>query len=500
MRPYKTIALSILVALVTLGAFVLATRSSQGYNAADKKTLKVLRKKEQLKLKPTAQEVAAQLPQVERELEDNIPKHLPLKIKVRNLKSEKWARDFALEITNTSDKPIYYLRMFLDLPDVITENNRNLGFPLQYGRGALISFAVPVESDDVPIKPGETYTWRIPEQLQLGWERFVKRRGLAKDEPKKIKFIFQYLNFGDGTGFRFPSGIPFDIHKRRREMMQRESERMNSTPTLDKPPAHFPLLSSTSSTLFLPANFLPVNFSPAKNSEPTANVTTSSSDICCPGSSCQSLRSDTVYCCGEIQKIFRAPCSDSAGSCTTYTTRDVSCHDEFGTYCIEDIIGDPCPPPGATPTPSPGGTPKPSPNTTPTPDCDVDCKKINPYSTCIPNNPGGAICFTTAVCVSGPTADFSASQTGCPGNAYYDGSGCCVCVSENQTCQQGFVWNTDLCECVFAPVQTPTPPADGGGGGGGDAYYCTHYYWVYYESYDGGETWFEVDSWYAGCW
>jgi hypothetical protein len=220
MRHSKTIAFSILVTLAALGVAFMATRNTQGYSTTDKKTLKVLRKKDHLGLKPTPQEIAAQLPQVERELIDNLPKHLPLKIKVRNLKSEQWVRDFALEITNTSDKPIYYLRMFLDLPDVKAEDGINLGFPLQYGRGALISFAVPVESDDVPIKPGETYTWRIPEQLQLGWERFVKRRGLAKSEPKKLKFIFQSLNFGDGTGFRFTSGRPFDIHKRRIELMQ----------------------------------------------------------------------------------------------------------------------------------------------------------------------------------------------------------------------------------------------------------------------------------------
>lgn len=37
-------------------------------------------------------------------------------------------------------------------------------------------------------------------------------------------------------------------------------------------------------------------------------------------------------------------------------------------------------------------------------------------------------------------------------------------------------------------------------GGGGDGGYCTHYYWVYYESYDGGNTWHVVDISYAGCW
>lgn len=298
MRNYKSITLSILITLIAFAAIAIVTRGGRGYAATDKKTLKVLRKKEHLGVKPTAQEIAAApSPEVERELEDNIPKHLPLKIKVRNLKSEKWVREFALEITNTSDKPIYYFRMFLDLPDVKAEDGINLGFPLKYGRGELISFAVPLEPDDVPIKPGETYILQIPEQLQQGWERFVARRGIAKDEPKKIKFIFQILNFGDGTGFRAPSGIPFDIHKRRREL-QKGNGAAAATP--DKPPSSSSLNLPSESALFLPATFSPVNFYPA--SVPAIGATASSGDICCPGSSCQSLRYETVYCCAENKK------------------------------------------------------------------------------------------------------------------------------------------------------------------------------------------------------
>jgi hypothetical protein len=42
----------------------------------------------------------------------------------------------------------------------------------------------------------------------------------------------------------------------------------------------------------------------------------------------------------------------------------------------------------------------------------------------------------------------------------------------------------------------------GGGGGGGYYYYqpCTPYYWVYYESWDDGQSWDMVDYSYAGCW
>jgi hypothetical protein len=279
MRNYKSITLSLLITLIAFAAIAIATRGGRSYAAPDKKTVKVLRKKEHLGVKPTAQEAAAaQSPEVERELEDNIPKHLPLKIKVKNLKSEKWAREFALEITNTSDKPIYFLDINISLPDVITENNRNLGFPLRYGRGALISFAVPLEPDDVPIKPGETYTLQIPKQLQLGWERFVARRGISKDEPKKIKFIFQFLNFGDGTGYRFPSGIPFDIHKRRREL-QKGNGAAAAIP--DKPPGRSSLNQPSESALFLPAKFSPVKFYPA--TAPAAGGATDADTLTHPG-------------------------------------------------------------------------------------------------------------------------------------------------------------------------------------------------------------------------
>lgn len=54
----------------------------------------------------------------------------------------------------------------------------------------------------------------------------------------------------------------------------------------------------------------------------------------------------------------------------------------------------------------------------------------------------------------------------------------------------------------------PSLPSGGGGGGGGDlggggGYYyypCTPYYWVYYESWDDGQTWDMVNYEYAGCW
>jgi hypothetical protein len=156
----------------------------------------------------------------EREFEDKTLKHLPIKItvkqpeKVKSLQNENWLRDLEIEVENRSDKPIYFLDFFLALPDTLTEDGVNRGFPLRYGRIELTSFSVALQPDDVPIKPGKTYTFKINEDLQQGWEKFNKRRGLSKGAPKKFRLLFQYLNFGDGAGFRTTGGLPVDIHQK----------------------------------------------------------------------------------------------------------------------------------------------------------------------------------------------------------------------------------------------------------------------------------------------
>src|SRR5215211_7622415 len=58
----------------------------------------------------------------ERIFENKIPAHIPIKIKIKkeketsfkDLKNEKWLREFELEVTNTGDKSIYYLEIIMD--------------------------------------------------------------------------------------------------------------------------------------------------------------------------------------------------------------------------------------------------------------------------------------------------------------------------------------------------------------------------------------------------
>lgn len=154
----------------------------------------------------------------ERELEDTIPKHLPIKVKIKkekeksfkDLKNEKWLRDFQLEITNTGDKPIYFLSLSITLPEItapyqIGPHENKIGFSIHYGRGQLIDIETKAAPDDVPIKPGETYVFSFSDIEVESWERFRIREN--RPDAKKLILHFQILSFGDGTGFMGHNGI-----------------------------------------------------------------------------------------------------------------------------------------------------------------------------------------------------------------------------------------------------------------------------------------------------
>jgi hypothetical protein len=149
----------------------------------------------------------------EREFEDRVPKHLPIKVKikkekekaVKDLNNEKWVRDFQLEITNTGNKPIYFMSLVIDLPGVTAPDGIGMAFSLRYGRSALADIGTKAEPDDVPIKPGETYVFSLPDIQVDGWEQFRKREN--KPDAKKLILLFQLLSFGDGTGFTRSDGI-----------------------------------------------------------------------------------------------------------------------------------------------------------------------------------------------------------------------------------------------------------------------------------------------------
>jgi hypothetical protein len=141
----------------------------------------------------------------DRIFENKIPTHIPIKIKIkeekeksfRNLKNGKWLREFELEVTNTGERPIYYLEITMNTGVKFDGSGPEIVFPFTYGRAELGDIITKAASDDVPIKPGETYVLTAGEVA--AWEKGVREKRWP--ESTKFKAEIQVLSFGDGTGY-----------------------------------------------------------------------------------------------------------------------------------------------------------------------------------------------------------------------------------------------------------------------------------------------------------
>lgn len=141
----------------------------------------------------------------ERIFENKVPAHIPIKIKIRkekeesfkDLKNEKWLGEFELEVTNTGDRPIYYLEIVM-ITDVTFGGGPEIVFPFRYGRDELGDIVTKATSDDVPIKPGERVILTARRMVE-NWEK--ARRDYGLPDASKFTADFQILSFGDGTGY-----------------------------------------------------------------------------------------------------------------------------------------------------------------------------------------------------------------------------------------------------------------------------------------------------------
>lgn len=144
----RNIFLSLLITIFACSVLAFTNPASQRSNSMQRQStkLKVLRRKDQLAFKPTTKEIQDQEPPPPREriFENLIPKHVPLKIKIKkekepgfkDLKNENWDREFELEVTNTGDKPIYEFYLLM-ITDVKAAAGYRIVAPLTYGRPEL---------------------------------------------------------------------------------------------------------------------------------------------------------------------------------------------------------------------------------------------------------------------------------------------------------------------------------------------------------------------------
>ncbi len=306
--------------------------------------------------------------QEERELEDKIPKHLPIKVKIKkekekafkDLKNEKWVRDFQLEITNTGNKPIYFLSLSITLPELTAPDGKNIGLVVHYGRGQLINVETKATRDDIPIMPGETYVFSFPGIVVESWEGFKQRE--KKPDPKKLILRFQALSFGDGTGFVGRNGMTVPRPPNESSSLDgcKPEPSLNDSSGIKVPQVSWRNQPAIFSTKDLPATFLLANFLFLESSQPIILKTNPQSGLCCPGNQCFRSRPYGTDCiCGGTDALEAATCSDPFGGCWLPEYTWIPCG---AGYCLQTDFA-PCG--GTTPTPEPTATTTP----TPTPEC-----------------------------------------------------------------------------------------------------------------------------------
>lgn len=514
--PHNRIPLLGLVLLALTASAFIATQLSSGQ--APKKDnsplkMKVLRDKAHVKYSPGQSEIAAfrnTLPQEnERQLEDLIPKHVPVKIKIKkekeagfkDLNNEKWGWEFELEVTNTGTKPIYSL-YFHVWTEIKAASGSRVMFPLYYGRDELGDIRTKAEPTDVPIKPGESVSLAIHPGILNAWDYYRKKEN--RPLPKRLEIKFQFLSFGDGTGYIGTTAAP----------LPRKTPEGSGSATCqpyspsdafgwkDAPPGS---LLSRLLAVNLPARIVPVNFWGVYAVE-TSTTNSALIQSCCEPPDCSMLTRSldrTCVNCPPQNRVGLALCNNAAASCLKADFNDFLCFmppydvEPFSCQVIEiTACGTPAPTPSPTPTPSPSPTPTPTPCPYALPS---QCPGGVPRDPCTNPDPPPA-----------PGATPNSNPDGCPFGYEVSNGACCVptaCPQPTPTppsCpgnEISFFTGPPVCQwsdCFeLLPNPSPSPPSSIW-----PEYskQCVEYYWVWYVSYDGGKTWEPTGQVeYAGC-
>lgn len=267
----------------------------------------------------SAQTIAIQ-PSNVRTIKNDIPQHLPVKVKVKNSGSEKWLEELEVEVTNTSNKPIYFMILTLELPDV-TISGIPIIFPLRYGRKELLDFTVATQPDDPAIRPKESHTFKLKEGNIRGLTLFEKKHDLKRSDIKRGRLFFEKINFGDGTGFSTTGGLPYPRRQAKSHRHVKMQERN--------------LGALLSSPLFMssdqPVSWMTVDFGWNNAAEPTSTLLSE-----CESCQCSFLKEVPSGCsyystnCDFLKVVNSASSSScswmSEYECASYDTGYVLCH------------------------------------------------------------------------------------------------------------------------------------------------------------------------------
>jgi hypothetical protein len=139
---------------------------------------------------------------------------MPLEVKeIRNLQKEgNWLRDLEIEVKNISRQPIYFISLTILFPDVPAPTptphpetgytpEAVTGFSVFYGALRLMNVTQLAGPDDIPLKPGGTYVFKIPEARVLGHESMSRQMNVPPEAWNRVELYFDTISLGDGTGY-----------------------------------------------------------------------------------------------------------------------------------------------------------------------------------------------------------------------------------------------------------------------------------------------------------
>ena len=144
----------------------------------------------------------------EREIKIVRASNHPVTIKqVRNARSIRFLKDLEIEIKNITNKPIYYVSLYIRFPDIKVESKGYYAFGLHYGDIRFDQLDERAGPQDQPIPPGETVTLRVPSSISEGFEGYKNQQNLPPALMKRVEIWLEEVSFGDGTGYE--DGKPY---------------------------------------------------------------------------------------------------------------------------------------------------------------------------------------------------------------------------------------------------------------------------------------------------
>lgn len=133
-------------------------------------------------------------------IENKLPKSVPLKVEFKNYNKVDWWHDLELQVTNTGNKPIYYVWLILWL-DVKNKDGKQHAISFKFGDNGKFYPANTDDlatSDDAAILPGKSYTFKVDASSVKFWDLLKSEESFVR--PSEAVLDHGFTSFGDGSG------------------------------------------------------------------------------------------------------------------------------------------------------------------------------------------------------------------------------------------------------------------------------------------------------------